>query len=258
MIAPPMPSAADPRSRGRIGAIVPASNVNLEPDFQLLLPAGVTAHFTRVGTYDPDAVPDVAEMEAFSAADVDAAARSLAAADVGVVAYGCTSGTFFGGASYDRELRDRVAAAAGVPAVTAAGSLATALRRLGVERVALASPYVPELHARAEAFLEECGFEVVGSSCPPEPLTSVGQRALRPADAYALAAEADSPRAEAIVLSCTDLRSVETIDAVERDRGKPVVTSNQGLVVAALAHLGIDPGEMPFGGRVRHAAAASV
>jgi maleate isomerase len=244
-------SAVEPRSRGRIGALVPSSNINLETDFELLLPPGVTAHFTRIGEYDPDAVPDVDEMESFSASDAAGAARLLVAADVGVIAYGCTSGTFFRGAAFDREVRDGIAAAAGVPVVTAAGSLVAALGRLDVRRVAVAAPYVPELLDRAVAFLEESGLDVVGRACPRERLTSVGQRALGPQDAYELAMEADSPDAEAIVLSCTDLRSVEAIDAIERDCGKPVVTSNQALVIAALGHLGIEAGEMPAGGRAR-------
>jgi maleate isomerase len=55
----------DARRGGRIGVIVPSTNVNLEPHVQILPPRGVTAHFTRVGGYDPDDVADVEEMRAF-------------------------------------------------------------------------------------------------------------------------------------------------------------------------------------------------
>ena len=34
------------------------------------------------------------------------------------------------------------------------------------------------------------------------------------------------------MLSCTDMRAVETIDRLEKEMGKPVVTSNQAMVAA--------------------------
>src|SRR5205823_2099433 len=152
---------------------------------------------------------DTDEMRALGAGDdVELAARLLAAADVGVLAFGCTSGTLAHGLEFDLELARRLGAATGVPVVTAAGSLVEALERLAVERVALASPYVPDLAARAAAFLEDAGFTVVGTACPEHELTSKGQRDLRPRDAHELALRADGPQAEAIVVSCTDLRSV--------------------------------------------------
>jgi maleate cis-trans isomerase len=129
-----------------------------------------------------------------------------------------------------------------VPAVTAAGSLVTALAELGVRRAALASPYEPELHAATVAFLEASGVEVVGSACPDERLTGREQRALTPPEAQALALRADSPAAEAIVVACTDLRSVEAAHAIERAAGKPVVASNRALVETALRRLAVGAG----------------
>jgi maleate isomerase len=236
--------------RRRLGVLVPSSNVNLEPDVALLLPAGVSAHFSRFGTYDPDAVPDTEEMQALGAGDdVESAARLLAAAEVDVLAFGCTSGTLAHGLSFDRELTERLGAATGVPAVTAAGSIVEALAALVVKRVALACPYVPDLLERAADFLGEAGFEVVGTACPDEPLSSRGQRELRPRDAYELALRADTPDAEAVVVSCTDLRAVEALGAIEAATGKPVVTSNQALLRASLLRLGLDPARIPAGGR---------
>jgi maleate cis-trans isomerase len=44
---------------------------------------------------------------------------------------------------------------------------------------------------------------------------------------------ADAPDAQALVLSCTDMRAVEVIDRLQRSLGKPVITSNQALMEAA-------------------------
>jgi len=57
-----------------------------------------------------------------------------------------------------------------------------------------------------------------------------GQGALSPEEVYELAVKANHSKAQAIVLSCTDMRSVEVIEKIEKDLGKPVVTSNQAMM----------------------------
>ena len=67
-----------------------------------------------------------------------------------------------------------------------------------------------------------------------------------------LGLEADSQEAEAIVLSCTDMRSVEAIEELEEKLGKPVVTSNQALMFAAGQVLDLQPDEMVKLGKLMH------
>ena len=50
------------RSSAKIGVLVPFTNVNLEPDMQLLCPAGCTMHFERLGGYDVDEIPGAEQM----------------------------------------------------------------------------------------------------------------------------------------------------------------------------------------------------
>ena len=71
--------------------------------------------------------------------------------------------------------------------------------------------------------------------------------ALSPDDVAALAEEADRPEAQAVVLSCTDMRAAEAVVAIERRLGKPVVTSNQAMMHAALKRLGIPHRESVIG-----------
>ena len=47
------------------------------------------------------------------------------------------------------------------------------------------------------------------------------------------------PEAEAIVLSCTDMRSVEVVDRIEAVLDKPVLTSNQAMMFALMHALGL-------------------
>jgi maleate isomerase len=53
-----------------------------------------------------------------------------------------------------------------------------------------------------------------------------------------LARAADSPTAEALILSCTNLRTFELVPMLESELGKPVLTSNQVSVWGALFHAG--------------------
>ena len=65
--------------------------------------------------------------------------------------------------------------------------------------------------------------------------------------ARVLSTSTDHPDAEAIVLSCTDMRSVETIERLETHVRKPVITSNQAMVFQALQLSGIKQGFQGYG-----------
>jgi maleate cis-trans isomerase len=62
-----------------------------------------------------------------------------------------------------------------------------------------------------------------------------------------LGCDVDNDEAEAILLSCTNLRTIEIIGALEKNRGKPVVTSNQATLSLALEVMGIKEPVAGFG-----------
>ena len=78
-----------------------------------------------------------------------------------------------------------------------------------------------------------------------------GQSELTPDAVFALGLKADHPEAEALVLSCTDMRSAETLQALETEIGKPVICSNQAMMFAALQVLGIGDAVSGFGQLLR-------
>ena len=238
---PARPFPTDSRGRARIGVVVPVSNSNLEPDLALLRPRGVSLHFARVGGYDLDAVPDGAQMRQLAQESLDDIIDSLAACRVDVILYGCTSATLAHGRDFDRDLRRQIEARAGVPAVTAAGAVVEALRDLNAARIGLATPYTADLNRAAAAYLESCGIEVAAAAGVDAALDNYQQGALTPAQVFALGLRADHARAQAALLSCTDMRAVEVIDALEAALDKPVVTSNQALLYAALKRLNARP-----------------
>ncbi len=227
------------RGRAQIGLVVPVSNTNFESDLILLRPQGVSLHVMRAGSYDLDKVPDSEQMRQFALASLEEVISALSAARPDVILYGCTSATLAHAPEFDRDFAARITTMSGVPAVTAAGALVEALEALQVESIAFSSPYVEALNQEAIGFLEQCGIHTVSGAYIGSDLGNYEQGELTPDEVYDLGYRADHPDAEAIVLSCTDMRAVEVVEALEHDLRKPVVTSNQALLFAAVRRLSL-------------------
>ena len=227
------------RGRARFGVLVPFTNTNLEPDMALLRPNGVSLHFARLGGYDQDEIPDSEQMHGLGAADLSEPLCLLQGVKPDVILYGCTSATLTHGLSFDRELAKQIKQDGGAQTVTAAGALVHALQTLKAKRIGFASPYLPAINDMAVAFLAETGVETVRRSEVSGTLDNYGQGELRPDAVYELGRAADHPEAEAVVLSCTDMRSVEIIARLEAKLGKPVITSNQAMVFQAMQLAGL-------------------
>ena len=230
---------SESRGRARIGVVVPFSNTNLEPDLMLLRPPGVSLHFARAGGYDLDKIPDSKQMGDFALASLDDVISSLTAARPDLILYGCTSATLSHGPKFDRKFAARIESKAQVPAVTAAGALVESLQGKNINRIAFGSPYVEQLNRDAITFLSACEIETVSQAYVGSELGNYGQSELTPKQVFDLGIRADSPQAQALVLSCTDMRAVEAIDELESKIGKPVITSNQALMQSAVAILGL-------------------
>ncbi len=222
------------RGRARFGILVPFTNTNLEPDMAMMRPDGVSLHFSRLGGYDEDEIPDEAQMHGLGAADLDEPLQLLMGVKPDVVFYGCTSATLTHGPQFDRALADKIKSASGAETVTAAGALVNALKALGVRRIGFASPYVKAINDMAIGFLGEMGVQTVARSEVAEALDNEGQGALGPDRVLELGRQADHPDAGAVVLSCTDMRSVEVLAQLEQELGKPVISSNQAMVFQAM------------------------
>ncbi len=227
------------RARARFGVLVPFTNSNLEPDMALLCSDGVTLHVARMGGYDQDEIPDADQMHGLGAADLDEPLRLLQGVRPDVILYGCTSATLTHGPAFDRALAARIKADSGAATVTAAGALVHALRTLEVSRIGFASPYVPAINDMAVGFLAACGMNTVARAEVGDALDNYGQGDMTPSAVFDLGLAADHSEAEALVLSCTDMRSVEAIARLEQAVGKPVITSNQAMAFQAMQLVGL-------------------
>jgi len=228
------------RGLARIGVVVPVSNTNLEPDMAMLAPAGVSIHVARSGGYDVESIPDENQMRQYSNSATDEPVESLRLCRADVILYGCTSATLAQGPEYDARFREHIEKVTGIPAITAASALTDAIIDLNISRFAFTSPYVRTLNDLAVSFIESCGMRCVGRVDTPDPFSNLDIANASPASIIAMAEKANTPDAEVIVISCTDFRAVEAVQEIERRIKKPVVTSNQAMMVWALKRLRLD------------------
>lgn len=237
------------RTRAKIGVLLPFTNTNLEPDMMLMRAPNTTLHFQRMGGYDVDELPGSEQMAGLGASDISNDLRMISGVRPDVVLYGCTSATLTHGPTFDADLAQKIKAGSGAISLTAAGSLVSAIKALGVSKVGFSSPYLGEINQQAIAFFDTNGIDTVKCADVGRELGNYGQGELTPDEVFDLACQADHPTAEAIVLSCTDMRSVEAITQIEATLGKPVVTSNQAMMFCLMKALNL-PGHPNLPGRL--------
>ncbi len=216
--------------RARIGLIYPACGKR-DNDFSRLVPDGVSVHVTRVafsGRVTAEDIGAMAELE-----NLLAAARLLKDVQPSCVSWADTSGSFMFGPQCDIKQSEAISAVTGVPGSTTTTAVLAACARLGVSRLAIASPYVAEVNDQLRSFLSARGLVVSGMRSldldSEWEIHSVGREA-----AYRLARDAYTPQAEALFIPCTDFEAIDLIDVLERDLGVPVVTANQATMWHAL------------------------
>ena len=215
----------------RIGLIIPSVNTMTEPEFAWIAPLHMSFHAARVFL-------SVTTTEALHAmnAEVCRAAQLLATLSPNVIAYACTAGSFVDGSAGTDRLLASIRKVVNCPVVATASAMDAALRRLGVSRMSLATPYPQDVTEAERNFLVASGFDVVSCAC----LGRSGA-AVRPTtfdEIIDLVRGVDRADSEAIFVSCTDLRVLEIVDVLERELGKPVLTSNQVTLWAILDVLG--------------------
>ena len=218
--------------RARLGVLVPSVNTMMEPEFYRMAPQGVSVHFARVKQKE-DTVEELRRMMDY----VPNAVADLADAEVDCIAFGCTSGSLIGGPGYDEQLIKRIKEVTAIPAVTTSTAVISALKELEIKSLCVATPYHEDINQKEREFLESHGFRVLnikGLNCDgPETADLPIKRV------YKHAKEVFRPDANGLFMSCTDLRTLDIIQALEYDLGKPIVSSNQATMWMMLREVNI-------------------
>jgi maleate isomerase len=183
-------------------------------------------HVSRVPS-GLDVTPDT--LQAMADALPAAAGLLPRGADYGAIGYACTSGASVIGSARVATL---VRGAARTAHVTDPLSAAcAALARLGASRIAVVSPYVASVGAAlSQAFAARGVTVATTTSFAVSEEARVARIAAAPIRAAALAAASEAAAvgagAEAVFLSCTNLRTLDLIAPLEAALGLPVLSSN--------------------------------
>lgn len=204
--------------RARIGLIVPGPNTVAETEFWRMAPDSVTVHTARL-PFDPDDAAPLIAMEDH----LEGAVASLAAAGCDLIVYSCGASSAI--ESDDSPTR-RIERWSGRPVVDASHALARELRRSGVARAGLITPYPKATHEHEKAFLEKEGITVAADAqviLDEAQEKLLGMRRVPP-DMILEAALPMAPEVDGYALGCTDMPSLAAAMEIETRTGKPVIS----------------------------------
>jgi maleate cis-trans isomerase len=155
-----------------------------------------------------------------------------------------TASSYTLGKEGEAKLVARLSKASGVPFITAFGSVLAALAHLGVKRVALGTPYAPDATLKSKAHLEAHGF-AVPSWGQLQNVKNIYEETLE--RACELARSVDRPEAEAVFMSGVGMPTVAVLEQLERELGKPVLSSASAMMWHALRSAGVKTPVPGFG-----------
>ncbi len=212
--------------RARIGFICPSMTAEtMIQEFPMVAPDGVALVLTNLAIQrlERDNIGD-------SLAQLKDAVSELARAKVSVIVLGGSPPVTYGGFGFDKMIIREMAEITSIPGTTSQTGAVEALRRLGAQKIVIASPFAEDQNLLLKKFLEDSGFTVVGVKGLGLPVIDIG--AMPAYASYQLAKDAfrDAPHAEAIYMPCAQMPTFRNIAPLEVDLGIPVVTSFQAML----------------------------
>lgn len=221
--------------RAIIGVMTPAMNTVVQPELELLRPAGVTNQMQRF-RLGGDAISD----------DLIPEAEKLMDCNPVAIAVGLTTDAGPGGVEKLARRCAELEEAVGVPVLNASAADHAALRALGVKRVAVVTPFNAEIDQHVKVNTEAAGFEVtaIKGTCAPS-LPEICETPLE--DIRAVFRQVAESDCDAILQVGTALPVVQMIAELEAEVQKPIVACNAAVYWQTLRQIGIQEPVEGFG-----------
>ena len=238
------------RTWRRIGMIVPSSNTVLEPETTKMaasLGDKVSFHFARVGVDQISTSEKSSDQFGFE--NLLAAANLLSGTIPDVIAWNGTAASWLGLAR-DEALAKNMAEVTGTACTTTTLLYKAAFAEMSIRRLALVTPYTPEIQARVIANLEGLGLEIVA------------ERHLGDAGNFSYAEYSDAfveselrevigaNRPDASAVMCTNYRGARAASRIEAETGVPVLDSVALTLWGTLALAGVPTVQLARYGQV--------
>lgn len=223
--------AADPV----LGMIFPPANTPVPPEAERMYPSGVRFLAMGVGLerMTPEGYDQVVDR-------IVPAAEQLRSEGANAICVMGTSLTFYKGAAFNQQLTERIVRATRLPATTMSTAVLEGLQAVGGHRLAVATAYNQEVNRRLDGFLQQAGFDVLAiqglgierfEDRPPVTDTELIEFSTR--------VWKTAPSADAILISCGALKTLEILAPLEERSGVPVVSSLPHALWAGVRLLGL-------------------
>ena len=219
-------------SKAKIGLLLPSANTIMEGEFNALKPDGVSVHAARMLIRFPN-IEELAKM----AEETEKATELISTAKPSIIAFGCTTGSVLNGLGWDEKLISRIQKIAKVHATTTATAVIRAFKELEIHKIAVVTPYIEELNKLEKDFFEDSGItvlEIRGIDLGGEEMEMLTLEKI--ADH---ARAVNTSDADAVFLSCTNLKALPIVEQLEKELGKYVFSSNIATYWDVMRRLGI-------------------
>jgi maleate cis-trans isomerase len=162
-----------------------------------------------------------------------------------LICFACTAGSFIGGPGWDKMLIEKIEKATSIPATTTTTCVMELFKDMGIKKIALVGPYLKELFDAEVNFLEGSGIEVLtvnglGFSKMPD----YWDYYTNPYVTYQIAKDGAkaAPDADCVFVTCMLSSITAVVDTLEKEIGKPIISSSSATLYGILKKLGIpDP-----------------
>jgi maleate isomerase len=223
-----MPDRFGPR--GVVAVLIPVQNSNMQPEYEMMRPEGISNQMYRFNITSPDtvgeAVLDVVPHTLKCWPDMIVGGNSLEMRDWSVEKQ----------AWYTGEFAER---AEGKPFVLATDAVIAALRTVGAKRVGMMSPLSVENSKSAVDYYTAMGFDIAAANAllVDHPVNAVNVPMERVVEAFE---EVDSPDIDTLLHVGGSLGIVPLVQELEDKFGKPVLSVNAATYWYALRKMGIN------------------
>jgi arylmalonate decarboxylase len=216
LIAPPADYPIPPEGLALYDANIRFSVIGL--GLQTMTPAGYDSVIDKI-------VPAAVELKTRGATAIDLLGTSL---------------TFYRGAAFNEKLLDDIRKATGLKATSMSTAVIDGLRAVGAKRIAAATAYNDEVNRRLNAFLNESGFQVLTmKGLGLEAIGDPGKVTQAELQKFSADVFKQAPTADALLVSCGGLRTLEILSPLEQQTRVPVVSSLPHALWAGMRLLGL-------------------